>query len=129
MYGVLSLDGKQLFRQQDDKFDSQSFIDYLDQVKKKFNKFVIFIDRATQHKSKMVVKEYFQRNSKTIKVEYFPVGSSYLNAVEECWRQRKHDLLVSKYYPSFIDLKSPIAKYYRTRRLNLCIVKYLLRDN
>jgi hypothetical protein len=43
VYGVLSLDGKQLFRQQDDKFDSQSFIDYLDQVKKKFNKFVIFI--------------------------------------------------------------------------------------
>jgi hypothetical protein len=33
-----------------------------------------------------VVKEYFQRNSKTIKVEYFPVGSSFLNAVEECWR-------------------------------------------
>jgi hypothetical protein len=86
VYEVLSLDGKQLFRHQDDKFDSQSFIDYLDPVKKKFNKFVIFIDRATQHKSKMVVKEYFQRNSKTIKVEYFPVGSSFLNAVEECWR-------------------------------------------
>jgi hypothetical protein len=76
-----------------------------------------------------VVEEYFQHNLKTIKVEHFPVSSSYLNAVEECWRQRKHDLLVSKYYPSFIDLKSPIAKYYRTRRLNLGIVKYLLRDN
>jgi hypothetical protein len=63
VYGVLSLDGKQLFRQQDDKFDSQSFIDYLDQVKKKFNKFVIFIDRATQHKSKMV-KGYFKETVK-----------------------------------------------------------------
>ncbi|MDR4492292.1 MAG: hypothetical protein R2685_15555 [Candidatus Nitrosocosmicus sp.] len=33
VYGVLSLNGKQIFRQ-DDKFDSQSFIDYLDNVKK-----------------------------------------------------------------------------------------------
>ena len=72
VYGVLSLDGKQLFRQ-DSKFDSQSFLSYLDRVKKKFNKFVIFIDRATQHKSKMV-KDYFKENVKTMKVEYNPVG-------------------------------------------------------
>ena len=82
VYGVLSLDGKQMFRQ-DDKFDSQSFVTYLEQVKKKFNKFILFLDRATQHRSKMV-EEYFQRNSKTMKVEYFPVGSSFLNAIEEC---------------------------------------------
>jgi len=59
VYGVLSLDGKQLFRQ-DEKFDSQSFIDYLEQVKKKFRKFIVFLDRATQHRSK-VVEEYFQQ--------------------------------------------------------------------
>ena len=125
MYGVLSLDGKQLFRQ-DDKFDSQSFIDYLDQVKKKFNKFVIFIDRATQHKSNMV-KEYFQRNSKTIKVEYFPVGSSFLNAVEECWRQGKGNILPN-YYSSFSLVKQAISDYYRKRRFNLDIKKYLFRS-
>jgi hypothetical protein len=126
VYGVQSLDGKKLFRQ-DDKFDSQSFIDYLDQVKKKFNKFVIFIDRATQHKSKMVVKGYFQRNSKTIKVEYFPVGSSFLNAVEECWRQGKGNILLN-YYSSFSLVKQAISDYYRKRRFNLDIKKYLFRS-
>jgi hypothetical protein len=125
VYGVLSLDGKQLFRQ-DNKFDSQSFIDYLDQVKKKFNKFVIFIDRATQHKSKMV-KEYFQTNSKSIKVEYFPVGSSFLNAVEECWRQGKGNILPN-YYSSFSLVKQAISDYYRKRRFNLDIKKYLFRS-
>ena len=125
VYGVLSLDGKQLFRQ-DDKFDSQSFLSYLGQVKKKFNKFVIFLDRATQHKSKMV-KEYFQRNNKTIKVEYFPVGSSFLNAVEECWRQGKCNIL-SNYYSSFSQVKQAISGYYRKRRFNLDIKKYLFRS-
>jgi len=31
------------------------------------------------------------------------------NAVEECWRQGKDDLLVSRYYPKFFNLKSAIA--------------------
>ena len=53
IYGVLSLDGKQLFRQYE-RFDSQSFIAYLEEIRKKFNKFILFVDRATQHRSKIV---------------------------------------------------------------------------
>lgn len=125
VYGALSLDGKQLFRQ-DDKFDSQSFIEYLEQVKKKFKKFVMIVDRATQHRSRMV-EEYLQRNVGTIKVEYFPVGSAYLNAVEECWRQGKGNIL-SNYYSSLPQIKQAISNYYRTRRFSLDIKKYLLRS-
>jgi hypothetical protein len=117
---VLSLDGsKQLFRQ-DDKFDSQSYIKYLRQVKEKFKKFVIFLDRAAQHRSKMVVKEYFHQNMKTMKVEYFPAGSAFLNAVEECWRQGKgKGNILSNYYSSFSQVKQAISNYYRKRRFNL----------
>ena len=49
IFGALSSDGKQLLRQHD-RFDSQTFIRYLEQVRKKFKKFVIFVDRATQHR-------------------------------------------------------------------------------
>ena len=49
LFGVLSTtDGKQLFRQYN-RFDSQTFIRYLEQVRKKFKKFIIFVDRAVQH--------------------------------------------------------------------------------
>ena len=99
VYGVLSLDGKQLFRQYE-RFDSHSFIAYLEEIRKKFKKFIMFADRATQHRSKEV-KEYLQRNMDNIRIEYFPVGSPQFNAVEECWRQGKYNIL-SKYYPSFI---------------------------
>ena len=60
IFGVLSRDGKQLFRQYD-RFDGHSFITYLEQVRKKFKKFIIFVDRATQHRSK-VVQKYLKRN-------------------------------------------------------------------
>ena len=45
IFGALSSDGKQLFRQYD-RFDSQTFIRYLEQVRKKFKKYVIFVDRV-----------------------------------------------------------------------------------
>jgi DDE superfamily endonuclease len=81
IFGLLSMDGKQLFRQYN-RFDSHSFIRYLEKVKKKFKRFIIFVDRATQHRSK-VVQEYLQRNEDSVKIEYFPVGSPEFNAVEK----------------------------------------------
>ena len=125
LFGVLSTDGKQLFRQYN-RFDSQTFIRYLEQVRKKFKKFIIFVDRATQHRSK-IVQEYLQRNEDSMKIEYFPVSSPEFNAIEECWKQGKYNLL-SNYYPNFQSLRHMISRYYRTRRFNLDVKKYLLRS-
>ncbi len=126
VFGILTINGMQLFRQYD-KFNQDTFLDYLKQIKKKLGKKVIlFIDRARPHQSNKVQK-YLEENKDSLKILYLPKGSPEFNAVEECWRQGKYDLLVSKYYPGFDDLKSSIAKYYRTRRFNLDIVKYLLR--
>jgi transposase len=125
IFGVLSLNGKLLFRQYD-RFDSHSFITHLEAVRKKFKKFIMFADSATQHRSR-IVKEYLQRNGDDIMAEYFPVGSPEFNAVEECWRQGKYNLL-SEYYPNFQSLKQVISNYYRTIRFNLNIKKYLLRS-
>ncbi|MER5175135.1 MAG: hypothetical protein ABJB76_06565 [Candidatus Nitrosocosmicus sp.] len=46
IFEVISVNGKQLFRQYN-RFDSYSFITYLEEVRKKFKKFIIFVDRAT----------------------------------------------------------------------------------
>jgi transposase len=127
VFGTLSLVGrKQLFRQYD-RFDSHSFISYLEEVQKKFKKFVMFVDRATQHRSKMV-EAYLQRNIDTIRMEYFPVGLPLLNAVEECWRQGKYNIISRNSYTTFSDIKQAISNYYRTKRFNLDIKKYLFRS-
>ena len=126
VFGCLSLDGKQLFRQYD-KFDSNTFVDYLKQVQKRFvGKYIIFVDRATPHCS-MITRRFLDSNKDTIRLEYFPVGSPEFNAVEECWREGKYYIL-STYYPLFDFLKDTISYYYRTTRFNLDIVKYLMRS-
>jgi hypothetical protein len=123
-FGVLSLDGKQLFRQYE-RFDSHhSFIAYLEEARKKFKKFIMIVDRATQHRSRMV-KECPQRNLETTRIGYFPVGLPLSNAVEECWRQGKCNIL-SRCCSGFSRLRQTISNLYRTRRFNLDIKKCLL---
>ncbi len=89
---------------------------------------ILFIDRASQHRSKKL-QEYLIENKDSLRIVYLPKSSPQSNAVEECWRQGQYDLLVSKYYSRFTDLKSTIFRYYRTRRFNLDIAKFLLRND
>jgi transposase len=127
VFGTITLDGRQLLFRQYKTFDQYSFISYLGELKRKFHKLILFLDRAPQHYRSKRVGAYLDRNSGVMTVEYLPKGSPEFNAVEECWKQGKDDLLVSKYYPRFPDLKVAIREYYRTKRFSLDIVKYLLR--
>ena len=127
VFGTLCIDGRQFFRQYE-SFNQYTFLDYLIQIQRRFGKLILFIDRARQHHRSIMVREYIKQNKDVLKVMYFPKGSSEFNAVEECWRQGKYDLLVSKYYPKFANLKYSIATYYRTKHFKLDIIKYLSRD-
>jgi len=95
----------------------------------KYHKLILFLDRApSQHYRSKRVKAYLEKNNDVMTAEYLPKGSSELSAVEECWKQGKDDLLVSKYYPKFTNLKAAITNY-RTKHFTLNIVKYLLRES
>jgi hypothetical protein len=48
--------------------------------------------------------------------------------MEEIWNIAKRHLLVIKYYISFTGFKIKISKYFRTKRLDLDMINYLLRD-
>ena len=126
IFGTITIDGKQFFRH--DVFNQYAFLKYLKELQRKFRKLLLFIDRAAQHRSSIMIRKHLEENKDVVRVEYLPKGSPEFNAVEECWRQGKYDLLVSKYYPRFQDLTCAIANYYRTRRFKLDIAKYLSRN-
>ena len=117
VFGVLSIKGIQFFRQYN-TFDQDTFLQYLKELQRKFfrKKLILFLDRAAQHYRSIKVRKHLEENKDVIRVEYLPKGSPEFNAVEECWRQGKHDLLVSRYYPKFKNLKKAIAEYYRRTR-------------
>jgi len=59
---------------------------------------------------------------------YLPTASPEFMVLEEIWHIAKNDLLVLQYYPSFTDFKNKISVYFRTKRFNLNMRNYLLRD-
>lgn len=127
LFGATSLQGKQIFRQYD-WFDEITFLEYLKQLHIKFPKCYLFLDKAKQHyKSKKVLK-YFANNKDSLIPIYLPTASPEFMVLEEVWHIAKNDLLVLQHYSSFTDFKNKISTYFRTKRFNLNMRNYLLRD-
>jgi len=127
IFGAVSIEGKQLFRQYN-VFNGDTFLDYLKLIHVKFPKCYLFMDKTSPHyKSKKVLK-YFEENNDTLIPVYLPTASPEFMVMEEMWNIAKQDLLVLKYYSSFADLKRNIFRYFRTKRFNLNMKNYLLRD-
>ena len=86
------------------------------------------MDKASPHyKSKKVLK-YFEDNKDKLIPVYLPTASPEFMVMEQIWNISKGDLLVLQYYSSFADLKDKISRYFRTKRFNLDMRNYLLRD-
>ena len=127
IFGAVSIEGKHLFRQYD-KFNGDTFLEFLKKIHAKFSKCYLFMDKASPHyKSKKVLK-YFIENKNTLIPVYLPTASPEFMVMEEIWNIAKRELLVLKYYQSFADLKNKISIYFRTKRFNLHMRNYLLQD-
>jgi transposase len=127
LFGATSLEGKQLFRQYN-WFNANTFLDYLKQIRRKFPKCYLFLDNAKQHYRSQKVLQYFADNKHSLIPVYLPTTSPEFMILEEIWKIAKNDLLVLQHYSSFIDFKNKISTYFRTKRFNLNMRNYLLRD-
>lgn len=125
LFGALGMDGRQLFRQYN-WINSDTFLKFLKQLKRKFAPCLLFLDKSGSHKSRKV-RQWLDHHSESIRVIWLPTGCPELNPVEECWRQTKNSVVACIIYPSFATLKKTLATYLRTTRFNLDLTKYLCR--
>jgi len=126
VFGAISIDGVQLFRQYDE-FAGPSFLDFLKKLHRKFGKLYLFLDKANQHKKTEIVADYLRKNRKTLRVRWIPTASPEFDMLEECWRQGEKDLSGLPVFPITLqDLRKFLAKYYRTRRFHLDMRSFLL---
>jgi DDE superfamily endonuclease len=126
MFGAISLEGKQLFKQYD-RFNENTFYEFLKLIHYKFPKCYLFLDKAPQHYKSQKIKQYLQKHKQDlIPIWLLPTASPEFMIVEECWNISKRDLLVLMYYPSFTDFKKKIGQYFRTMHFNLNMRNYLV---
>ena len=126
IFGALSLEGKQLFRQYD-KFNGGTFLDFLKTIHHKFPRCYLFMDKASPHYRSRKAGDYFDRRKDTLIPVYLPTASPEFMVMEEVWNMAKRDLLVLKHYPSFADFKDKMSQYFGTKKFNLNMRNYLLR--
>ena len=128
LFGATSLEGKQLFRHYD-RFNGDAFLDSLKMIHHKFPRCYLFLDKASPHYRSRKVGECFDRRKDALIPVYLPsTASPEFMVMEEVWNIAKRDLLVLKHYPSFSDFKKSISCYFRTKRFNLDMRNYLLRE-
>jgi hypothetical protein len=130
VFGAISINGRQFFRQYN-KFNGETFLDYLKKLHRHFGKLYLFMDKAKQHYDTNIVTEYLKANRKTLRVRWFPTGSPEFDMLEECWREGEKDLgRLPVFRTSIEDLKKTLAEYYRTRRFcnRLDMKKFLLTN-
>ncbi len=127
LFGAVSMmDQKQLFRQYD-KFNTETFLDFLKEIHHKFPKCYLFMDKAPPHYKSRRVKDYLEENRDTLVSVYLPTASPEFMMLEEVWNIAKRDLLLLKYYSSFDEFKEKISLYFRTKKFGLNMRNYLLR--
>ena len=124
IFGAISLEGKQLFRQFE-RFNEDTFYEFLKHVHYKFPKCYLFLDKAPQHHKSRKVKKYFEEHRDTLKPIYLPTASPEFMVLEECWNISKNDLLVLTFYRSFIEFRIRLGQYFRTKHFNLNMRNYL----
>jgi len=124
LFGTISLDGKQLFRQYD-TVNGQSFLAYVRKLRRRFGASLLFLDKSAPHHRDERVRRWLRRNRSCVKVRWFPTARPELNPIEECWRQSKDIIQANRIYPTFESMKKEISKTLRTKRFRLNIVEYL----
>jgi transposase len=124
LFGAIGLDGRQLFRQYH-HFNEDTFYEFLKEIHHKFPRCYLFLDKAPQHHRSSKVREYFEEHKDSLIPVYLPTASPEFMVLEECWNISKDDLLVLTYYQSFTEFRTRIGQYFRIKRFNLNMYKYL----
>jgi hypothetical protein len=84
LFGAISMDHRQLFRQYD-KFNTETFLDFLKKIHHKFPKCYLFMDKAPPHYKSRRVKDYLEENRGTLVPVYLPTASPEFMMLEEVW--------------------------------------------
>ena len=124
IFGAINLEGKQLFRQFE-RFNEDTFYEFLKHVHYKFPKCYLFLDMAPQHHKSLKVRKYFEEHKDTLKPIYLPTASPEFMILEEFWNISKSDLSVLTFYRSFIEFRIRLGQYFRTKHFNPNMRNYL----
>lgn len=103
-FGAVRLrDGRFVYRQEPDKFNGESFFDFLWQLRRITarvdRKAVLIVDNATYHHAR-VHKDWRDWYARSFQLDFLPAYSPDLNPIERVWKLTRRLCLHNQYFPS-----------------------------
>ena len=95
-----------------DKANSDSFIDFLRSLEKKYGKVLLFADNVAYHKSGKV-RRYLKSTKRSVVIIHFPRYTPELNPIEVQWREIKKNL-GNQFFADVNQMKYCIKRLVRT---------------
>lgn len=102
----------------------KQFLRFLDKLRRRWKKYLLFVDNAKAHKGKGV--ETYLKKYKNVKLEYFPKCSPEENPTEQCWKPGRA-VLANRVLPSLNAAKYHLRKTFNNKK-ELPKMFYYLRD-
>src|SRR6185312_1753391 len=91
LFGAVDMDGnKQLFRQYN-KFNTETFLDFLKVIHTRFPKCYLFMDKASTHYKSRRVKNYLEEIKDTLIPVFLPTAPPEFMILEEIWNIAKRE--------------------------------------
>ena len=112
-----------MFRQYD-RFDMHAFAKFLRAAVRKFGKICMILDRAPQHRAKMIRRLVEMTDGLTLK--FLPAATPEISAIEPYWKELKRKVLDVP-HTSLAMLCKAIARYTRYTKPGLDVETFLYR--
>lgn len=115
-FGAVRLrDGKFVFRRETDRFNAQSFFDFMRQLKgvgsRADRKVMVIADNARYHHAKLH-EPWRQLQAERFALDFLPPYSPELNPIERVWKLTRRLCLHNQYFPTLADVVSVVEKQF-----------------
>jgi len=115
MFGVIEFFGGSFqYMEAEDKFNGESYTQFLKQVLSQYNRSVILIEDGAPYHGARVVKDFVENEGQDRLLIYrLPSYSPDYNPIEKLWKNTKRDATHCKFFPTFDDLRTSVVKAFK----------------
>jgi len=115
-FGAVRLrDGKYVFRREEEKFNTMTFLSFLKQLRlissHSGRRVVVIIDNARYHHA-ILHKEYRDKNRDRFALEFLPPYSPELNPIERLWKLIRRLATHNQYFQTLADIVEAVESIF-----------------
>lgn len=122
VFGALS-DNDFSAQMTEEKCNSQTYLQFLKSLLRKFEKVLIIVDGARYHFEKLHVQKFYKEKEDVLKVIQLPAYSPELNPIEQTWKKVKKWMAIS-IWATKEDFEMKIAEALNNKEFRIKMYEY-----